>query len=392
MPERLHPLLKPLLAEDWAAVDPALPAQLEQIFSRAAGEDWHKAGTFKDHLLGVYRTLALWDMPREVRLLGLFHSVYSNEYVDLKLFEGAASRRDLAALLGNETERLVHLFCTMPRTLFTQQLLEEAALPAEGMVLESDGVAAMVLSARDVAVFTIVTIADIAEQWHSWQDEVFAGFPFQKSRPIRENWPASLWPGPLKPTASALAMLSRLARVVADLPEEFGLPTPPIFARCSGVLDPADEVAAVALYWQVVTRGLPSAGLAITHGALEAAAQHNPYVAEPRLMLAQLGLLAGDFAMAEGHARAGLDLLQDWGVAWDKRIAWSGWVAWARILLQSAEARRWPTTLGGLNGLGLVAPASPGPVLEPGPEPLPEPVPGPAPQTVISEAPAAAAP
>src|SRR5919199_239543 len=114
LPERLHPLLKPLLAEDWAAVDPALPPLLEMLFARSAGEDWHKAGTFRDHLLGVHRTLALWDQPREVRLLGLFHSVYSNEYVDLKLFDASGNRAELADALGAEAERLIHIFCTMP--------------------------------------------------------------------------------------------------------------------------------------------------------------------------------------------------------------------------------------------------------------------------------------
>jgi hypothetical protein len=101
-------------------------------------------------------------------------------------------------------------------------------------------------------------------------------------------------------------------------------------------------------------RGLPSAGLGPIHAALTAAVAHNPYVGEPRLMLAQLGLIASDWPMARDHAAAGLALLQDWGVAWDKRIAWSGWVSWARILVQSAEAERWPETLAGLNGLGLV--------------------------------------
>ena len=71
-------------------------------------------------------------------------------------------------------------------------------------------------------------------------------------------------------------------------------------------------------------------------------------------MLAQLALAAGQWEEAARQAGAGLALLSDWGVAWDKRIAWSGWVAWARILLQSAEAGRWPEMLPGLNGLGLV--------------------------------------
>ncbi|MCH3700033.1 tetratricopeptide repeat protein, partial [Campylobacter coli] len=76
-----------LLADHYAAVDADLPVLLDLLFARSAGEDWHKAGTFKHHLLGVYRTLTLWNQPREVRLLGLFHSVYGNEYVDLTLFD-----------------------------------------------------------------------------------------------------------------------------------------------------------------------------------------------------------------------------------------------------------------------------------------------------------------
>ena len=65
-----HPKLRALLADDWAAVDPALPPLLEMLFARSAGEDWHKAGTFKDHLFGVARILTLWNQPREVVLLG----------------------------------------------------------------------------------------------------------------------------------------------------------------------------------------------------------------------------------------------------------------------------------------------------------------------------------
>ncbi len=354
MPVRLHPHLRALLADDWAAVDPSLPPLLEMLFARSAGEDWHKAGTFKDHLLGVCRVLTLWDQPREVRLLGLFHSVYSNEYVDLKLFDGQGNRAELAAALGEEAERLIHIFCTMPRTEFTRRLLAMDHLPEEGLVLERAKGPPLHLSGRDAAIFAIATIADIAEQWHSWQDEVFAGFPDVQARPLRENWAASLWPGPLKPTVSALSLLSRLAHPLRELPPEWEIPAPPVFARCFAILDPAEEAAAVTLYWQAVNRALPISGMEATRRALEAAARHNPFVGEPRLMLAQLALTAGEWETAADHARAGLDLLAEWGVAWDKRIAWSGWVAWARILLQSAERRTWPEALSGLNGLGLV--------------------------------------
>ena len=356
MAERLHPLLRPFLADDWARVDPGLPAILDRLFATGAGEDWHKAGTFKDHLLGVYRTLALWDQPREVRLLGLFHSVYANEFVDLKLF---ADRAELRALVGEEAERLIHTFCTMPRSLFMRRLLEEGDLPEEGMVLERPGPGGgqpdLLLSMRDVAVFAIATVADIAEQWHSWQDEIFAGFPGSPApRPVKDHWAAGMWPGPLKPTSWMLSVLSRLALPLSQMPEEWGLPTPPVFARCTAALDPEEEMQAATLYWQAVTRALPIASPAPTRRALEAACRLNPFVGEPRLLLAQMALGESDWDRAAAEARAGLDLLSDWGTAWDKRVAWTGWVAWARILLQSAERQRWPQALPGLNGLGLV--------------------------------------
>ena len=103
-PNELHPHARALLADHYAAVDADLPALLDLLFARSAGEDWHKAGTFKHHLLGVYRTLTLWNQPREVRLLGLFHSVYGNEYVDLTLFDRERERNTLREVLGAEAE------------------------------------------------------------------------------------------------------------------------------------------------------------------------------------------------------------------------------------------------------------------------------------------------
>lgn len=350
-----HPKLRALLSDDWAAVDPGLPPLLDLLFARSAGEDWHKAGTFKDHLLGVARILTLWDQPREVVLLGLFHSVYSNEYVDLKLFDGSGNRAELAAALGGEAERLVHTFCTMPRGAFTRHLSEIERIPAEGITLTTRTGGTLHVPARDCALFGVATLADIAEQWHSWQDEVYAGFPVLGRRPLAPNWAAALWPGPLRPSSSILSLLSRLARPLSDLPAEWGVPVPPVFGGGRALLSAEDEAAASALYWQAVTRGLPLTTPEPTRAALMRAIAHNPWVGEPRLMQAQIALAEGDWDMAEAAAQSGLDLLVQWGTPWDKRIAWSGWVSWARILVQSARRRTWPETLEGLNALGLVA-------------------------------------
>ncbi len=353
MTPELHPHARALLADDYAAIDADLPELLALLFARSAGEDWHKAGTFKHHLLGVYRSLVLWDQPREVRLLGLFHSVYGNEYVDLTLFDRERERAVLRQHLGEEAEAWVHLFCAMPRTQFVQRILQGEG--HQGLTLDAADGARISLTPRQVAAFIVVSAADVAEQWHSWQDEIFAGYPYQTRRETASLWAASMWPGPLKPPANILNMLSRLLQPLSTMTSGTGIPVPPAFGACTVALSPADEAAAAALYWQVVSRSHPLTEMATARHLLDSAIAHNPWVAEPRLLAAQLALTAQDYDAAQAHAEAGLAALQAWGTAWDKRIDWAGWMAWARILLQNARARQWPATLGGLNGLGLVS-------------------------------------
>lgn len=313
----LHPHARALLADHYAAIDADLPALLELLFARSAGEDWHKAGTFKHHLLGVYRTLALWNQPREVRLLGLFHSVYGNEYVDLTLFDRERERATLRQYLGEEAEQWVHLFCAMPRTQFVQRILAGEGRGATGLVLQGADGQPLTLTPRQVAAFIVVSAADVGEQWHSWQDEIFAGYPHQERRDTSTHWAASLWPGPLKPPARILDMLSRLLQPLSTLPAGTGIPTPPAFGHCTAVLDAGDEAAAAALYWQVITRMHPMTEMDSAHHLLQAAIAHNPWVAEPRLLLAQLALTAQDYDTALEQAAAGLAALQAWGTSWD---------------------------------------------------------------------------
>lgn len=350
----LHPHARALLADHYAAIDADLPALLDLLFARSAGEDWHKAGTFKHHLLGVYRTLALWNQPREVRMLGLFHSVYGNEYVDLTLFDRERERSTLRKVLGEEAEAWVSLFCEMPRTKFVQVVLAGQGTGHDGMTLEGANGQVFTLTPRQVAAFIVVSAADIGEQWHSWQDEIFAGYPQQQRRDLKTNWASSLWPGPLKPPSNILSMLSHLLAPLSRMPADTGIPIPPAFDACRATLSARDEAAASALYWQVITRMHPLTEMDSARHLLEAAVEHNPWVGEPRLLLAQLALTTGDFDAAQAHAAAGLAALQAWGTAWDKRIEWAGWMAWARIELQNARARQWPENLAALNGLGLV--------------------------------------
>jgi len=71
-------------------------------------------------------------------------------------------------------------------------------------------------------------------------------------------------------------------------------------------------------------------------------------------LLAQICAEYGKFEEAEQHARKALKLFVDWGTAYDKRISWAGWVAWARVLLKQAREHSWPNTALGMLNLGMV--------------------------------------
>jgi hypothetical protein len=343
--------MRSFLKEDYAGVDPQIGEVLSVLDQKSAAEDWHKHGTFKDHLTGVYRMLSLWEQPKDVCLCGLLHSVYSNEYVDLALFEASKGRDVLKQLVGPETENLIFTFCTMARTQFTIDLLEAEEPLRGGMTLcKSAGAPVVHLTPEQVGKFLVVTLADLGEQLFGWQDEVMAGYPYLQRLSAAEHWSAALWPGPLRPSGWMPSLLSRLARHVPHLPVK----APPIFENCTAVVSDADSSAATALYWQVAMQSGPLVSMQRARGVLEKALAHNPWMPEPYLLLAQIGLLGGDFDMARRNAARGLQLLGDWGTSWDKRVSWSGWVAWARILLQRASAEDWPKTLTEHNNLGLV--------------------------------------
>lgn len=340
------------LAEDFAAIDTALPPLLAVLNQRRMAECWHKHGSFRDHLVGVYRILALWGQPREAQLLGLLHSVYSNEYVDLALFDAKGGRGELASLVGEVVESLIHSFCTIPRSEFAIALLERDEIPADGLVLTDERGERFPLDRRRIGIFLAVTMADLAEQWFAWQDHIMSGYPRMTSnRPANGHWGLVMWPGPMRPSMANWSLLSRLARHMPAL----DLPAAPIFDRCTAELAPEDEAGAAALYWQVASGELRPASGNSAMQVLEAAIERNPWAAEPRLTLAQICLMDGQYQRAEGQARKGLELLCQWGTPWDKRIPWAGWVAWARVLLQNAEEQTWPETIRHHNNLGLVA-------------------------------------
>jgi len=350
-PAVLSGKVRAFLVEDFAAVDPELPPLLDLLNRHHLAQCWHRHGSFRDHLVGVCRILSLWEQPREVRLFGLLHSVYINKYADLALFDANDGRGEVAALVGADVAASIRSFCRIPRNRFVAALLDRRRIPGSGMVLEASEGRRFLIGRRRIAIFLAVTLADLAEQWFAWQDRVMAGYPNAPSdRPAGAHWPAVLWPGAMRPSMANWSLMSRLARHMPAL----DLPVPPIFDDCSAILSPEDEAGAAALYWQVAGGLCPEKPPEAARRILESAIERNPFVGEPRLALAQLMLMQGDYAAAKTQAREGLELLCRWGTPWDKRLAWSGWVAWARVLLRNARAETWPWTVELHNELGIV--------------------------------------
>ncbi|XP_044957755.1 uncharacterized protein LOC123408776 [Hordeum vulgare subsp. vulgare] len=196
------------LAEEDQCGDPTLPALTIVLRATGAGECWHKHVTFLAHLLEVYRILRLWASPDAVAHCGLYHSAYFISYINLAIFEPDVGRARVAAVIGDEAERLVHLFCVVPRhQLVHDDLLfhyddgdlaadlarsEESVLDARCGVfdedelwqrkiqrlLPADGITVkhirtgedVALSRRVAATFLMMTMADFSDQLFDWQD------------------------------------------------------------------------------------------------------------------------------------------------------------------------------------------------------------------------------
>ncbi|KAK8970317.1 hypothetical protein KSP40_PGU003115 [Platanthera guangdongensis] len=400
---------RPFLRDEADAVpsDPDLSALLTALRSAGAGECWHKHGTFLAHLTGVHRILTLWGAPLSIARCGLYHSAYSNSYVNLAIFEpGATSRAALSLSLGPAAERLVHLFCVIPRhtvihdlVLFrytdaelTGDLAASADLSRRGQdepwrrkinsIIPPEGISVKhirtgedtLVSRRVIAAFLLMTMADFSDQLFGFQDRLFENddgrLEFTGSNVSGALWPGDGRPGLWMNSVSRMGAIYNLLvreeeiyiqerrndveRLQRRDDDDIDLVIPPVFEKCTMVLGAEEQKSARDLYWEAVT-GAGGGGGEKTESLLRESCAKNPFAGEIRVVLAQVYLGKERWSEAETTAEEGLRLMLEWGTGWDKRVTWEGWVAWARVLLVKAREKDWPkNNPWGILNLGLV--------------------------------------
>ncbi|KFK39325.1 hypothetical protein AALP_AA3G230000 [Arabis alpina] len=407
---------RPFLRGELEKIDPKLPSLIAVLKSVGAGECWHKHGSFLDHLIDIYKILKLWKAPESVCLCGLFHSAYSNSYVNLAIFDPSTGRDVVRDHVGEAAESLIHLFCVIPRqTLIHDHLLfnysdrelvehlgsSEISLreaKAKGLfdgdqvwrkklngLVPDKGVSVkhiktgeeILVSRRLFAVFLLMTMADFSDQLFGFQDDLFCNNDGRLE--FRGNNVTALWPGNGKPglwmnsNSRMGAIYSLLVReeeifieertrvsasafvLTKERDEDIELVVPPVFNFCNKVLDAKEQIEAREMYWQVVSSDTSKQGyLERAEQRLLECIEKNPFVGEPHVLLSQVYLGKKRFKEAEREAEKGLLLLLQWGSPWDKRMSWEGWIAWVRVLLMKSQDQSWPDVSWGILNLGLV--------------------------------------
>jgi hypothetical protein len=287
-------------------------------------------------------------------------------YTDAELRDhlAAAEASLVKAAGGNKTEK-----SEAWRVKLRSVVPEEGVIAAH--IRTGDPVA---LSRRVLAVFVLMTVADFSDQYTDYQDNLF-GNEDGRLEFAGDNW-AALWPGTGKPGLwmCAMSRLAAIYRLIAtderlrrmeedavddkeDQDAGLELTIPPVFDRCSKVLDPDEQIAARDLYWEAICSDVKVGDGDWTEieSLLRRSIQKNPFVGEPWLVLAQVLLNGGGrWEEAVAAAEEGLRVVLEWGSSWDKRMSWEGWVSWARVMRDKAIDKEWPRSAWGIINLGLV--------------------------------------
>ena len=271
---------------------------------RGAAAHGHSGSrTLKDHLIGTCQILKAWNQPIDLCLAGLFHSGYATEFFPHPLFD-LTERGDLRRLIGVEAEERVFLFCTIDRRDLLRQLSGTDLIPETGLkALNFRTQQRWALDQGTVADLLLIEMANMAEQMSG--DGMGPG-----------QWMASV---------------SRLGYLVREVVSH----VPPIFNNCTVGLRSDDEGRARTAYLQGCA-ALSENYLTAKKDFAEAHSS-NPWVFEPQILLGLMALDSADWGEAKRFADQSINLLRQWGTAWDKRRSWAEWNELAERVKSLAE-------------------------------------------------------
>ncbi|WP_354670868.1 DUF6817 domain-containing protein [Actinomadura sp. DC4] len=106
--------------------EPDLAAVTAFLAAHGADELAHPGGTLLAHLGRVHALLAEWRARPALRLAGLCHAFYGTDGFPAALGD-VHDRRELAAVIGEEAERLVHLYAGCDRGFSYPRLAVDGA-------------------------------------------------------------------------------------------------------------------------------------------------------------------------------------------------------------------------------------------------------------------------
>lgn len=346
MPSRVHGLIH----EEYAKLDPDFPKILEWMKNQKVFHEFsHGSDTTIKHFQGAWGILQSWNQPIATARCGLLHSAYSRPgfYFRVLDIQSSAQRALLRDLVGTEAEEQIWKYSypqqfwdEMESFDFHPRLVPPGYKPATepwvvklGEPLNPAGYAVpsridvgetIHMSAKDVANYFAVWVADVADQW----TDVSA----YRDIYMDDN-PAKMWPGTGRPHLpfNVFSKMLYSARPYLDV-------VPRVFNNCTEKISFVDEKQATNYYWRAV-QGVGKYGEPELEAMYRKASDLNPYIAEPQLMLSQCLFKRGAFAEAAHHAISAIDLFQQWGTPWDKRHSFAQWLGFARMMLMRCKRR-----------------------------------------------------
>ncbi len=265
----------------------------------------HGTQSLEAHLVNTFHILAAWKQPLRVQYAGLVHSVYSTDVFNHQTF--SMNERDhIRALVGEDAERLAHLFCTIDRR---ELLLAVRASPIDAADTfrvsgRLDG-RPVDVTGRDAGDLLAIYMANAAEQ---------------SCRPDRN--PAR-W-------LSNVSLLGRDARPLAEV-------VPPVFDGCTTLISKAEESQFLIGYQQMIEHFAE-------HNTPELGQRRQgqpidwPVVAEPLIWTALHSMANGVTVDAGELGMVAADRLRRWGTPWDKRLSLRQWLQLCAVLCDATKA------------------------------------------------------